>query len=83
MKTKTTSNNSSFQTKKTTRNRTQRSRTYITAEERDRKIAETAYFMAEERGFNGNDHFEDWVQAEKTIDSRYVVDNTIPGSDPT
>jgi chromosome segregation ATPase len=38
--------------------------------ERDKMIAEAAYFRAEQRGFNGGDPLADWVQAEAEIDAR-------------
>ena len=33
------------------------------------KIAETAYFIAEERGFQGGNPVDDWLQAEVKVDS--------------
>lgn len=39
--------------------------------ERARLVAESAYYIAEARGFApGNEH-EDWLEAERQIDSRY------------
>ncbi len=38
-------------------------------EERDRMIAEAAYFRAERRGFAPGNEMEDWLQAESEIDS--------------
>lgn len=34
-------------------------------------IAEAAYFLAEERGFDGQDPDGDWLTAERQIDQRY------------
>jgi hypothetical protein len=42
----------------------------ITPEERYELIAETAYYRAEQRGFEGNEHLQDWYEAEKLIDSQ-------------
>lgn len=39
-----------------------------TPEERHRMIAETAYFLAQERGFTGGDPVADWIEAERRID---------------
>lgn len=38
--------------------------------ERQRMIAEAAYFKAERRGFNGGDAIRDWCEAEAEIDAR-------------
>jgi hypothetical protein len=40
----------------------------VTAEERHRLIAETAYFLAQERGFTGGDPVSDWIEAERRVD---------------
>jgi len=40
----------------------------IPAEERQRLIAEAAYFRALARGFEGGDPLEDWLTAEQEID---------------
>ncbi len=40
----------------------------VTAEERQRMIAEAAYLRAERRGFVGGDPAEDWLSAEAEID---------------
>lgn len=40
----------------------------ITPEERNRMIAETAYYRAERRGFATGGEMEDWVRAETEID---------------
>jgi hypothetical protein len=38
--------------------------------ERQRLIAEAAYFKAQQRGFNGGDAVRDWCEAEVEIDAR-------------
>lgn len=38
------------------------------SEQRQQLIAETAYFIAEARGFNGECQLDDWLQAEAMID---------------
>jgi hypothetical protein len=40
----------------------------VTAEERHRMIAETAYFLAQERGFRNGDPVSDWIEAERRVD---------------
>jgi len=40
----------------------------VTPEERQRMIAETAYFLAQERGFTGGDPVSDWIEAERRVD---------------
>lgn len=42
----------------------------VSAEERHRMIAETAYFIAERRGFAAGDAFEDWLRAEAEVSRR-------------
>lgn len=37
-------------------------------EQRERMIAEAAYFRAQQRGFQGGDPLDDWLQAEAEID---------------
>ncbi len=39
-------------------------------EERGRMIAEAAYYRAEQRGFQGGDPQQDWLEAELEIGSR-------------
>lgn len=41
----------------------------VTPEERYRMIAESAYYRAEARGFEGGDPSHDWVEAEAEIDA--------------
>jgi hypothetical protein len=38
--------------------------------ERHARIAEAAYYSAERRGFQGNRALDDWLEAERAIDSR-------------
>jgi len=40
----------------------------ITPEKRHKLIAEAAYYKAEQRGFNGDAHMQDWLAAEELID---------------
>lgn len=40
----------------------------ITPEQRERMIAEAAYYRAERRGFQGGDPGQDWLDAEVEID---------------
>lgn len=42
----------------------------VSAEEREHMIAEAAYFLAENRHFQGGDPLDDWCQAELEIDSK-------------
>ena len=42
----------------------------ITPQERERMIAEAAYYRAEARGFDGEATMDDWLQAELEIDER-------------
>lgn len=39
-------------------------------DEREQMIAEAAYFRAEQRGFQGGDPQQDWIMAEKEIDTQ-------------
>ena len=48
----------------------------MTPEERMDLIAETAYYRAQARGFDGNRHLEDWFEAEKIIDSMFLKAGT-------
>lgn len=43
-------------------------KTGIAPEERHRMIAETAYFLAQERGFTAGDPVSDWIEAERRVD---------------
>jgi hypothetical protein len=42
--------------------------TQFSLDQRQRMIAEAAYFRAEHRGFQGGDPLKDWLQAEAEID---------------
>jgi phosphoenolpyruvate-protein kinase (PTS system EI component) len=46
------------------------SATKISAEERQKMIAEAAYFRAKERGFDGGDAIADWIEAEAEVNER-------------
>ena len=37
--------------------------------DRERKIAEAAYFLAEKRGFKAGRDMEDWLTAEEEVDA--------------
>jgi hypothetical protein len=37
-------------------------------EERQRRIAEAAYHKARERGFQGDRHLDDWLEAERDLE---------------
>jgi len=37
--------------------------------DRARMIAETAYFLAQQRGFEGGDPVRDWLEAERMVDA--------------
>lgn len=45
-------------------------RTRLSPEERRQLIAETAYFLAERRGFSAGSELEDWLQAEADVNRR-------------
>ncbi len=51
----------------------ERVKAIVSAETRQRLIAETAYSYAEQRGFEGGDPLQDWLKAEAHIDSRYRI----------
>ena len=42
----------------------------VSAQERHCMIAETAYLLAEQRGFQGDSALADWLQAETDINAR-------------
>jgi acetyl-CoA acetyltransferase len=44
----------------------------ITPEDRQRLIAEKAYHIAEQRGFQGDEAMNDWLQAEMEVDARFA-----------
>jgi hypothetical protein len=41
----------------------------MTPERRQQMIAEAAYYRAKQRGFDGGDPTQDWLQAEREIDN--------------
>jgi septation ring formation regulator EzrA len=45
----------------------------ITAEQRERMIAEAAYFLAEKRGFDADERVADWLKAEQEIDATFKL----------
>lgn len=53
---------------KTAAPKKQTSGNHIEPEQRHQMICETAYFIAELRGFNGECQLDDWLQAEAMID---------------
>lgn len=44
-----------------------------TSEERKRLIAEAAYLIAEQRGFQGDMALNDWLQVEAEVDARFAA----------
>lgn len=40
--------------------------------DRAHRIAEAAYFLAQQRGFFGGDPMQDWLEAERMIDAQSV-----------
>lgn len=45
----------------------------VTLEERERLIAEAAYFRAKRRGFKDGDAKQDWREAEREVDELFHV----------
>jgi hypothetical protein len=45
----------------------------VSPEERMRMIAEAAYLIAEQRGFQGDMALNDWLQAEAEVDARFAA----------
>ena len=45
----------------------------ISAEERQGLIAEAAYYIAEQRGFQGDLSMDDWLQAEAEVDAQFAA----------
>lgn len=43
------------------------------AADRYRMIAEAAYLIAEQRGFEGDLSMDDWLQAEAEVDARFAA----------
>ena len=52
----------------------------IDTEHRQRLIAEQAYLIAEQRGFQGGDPAQDWAKAEKLVNDRLMQGNTVEKS---
>lgn len=46
--------------------------TSLTPEERQRLIAEMAYYLAEHRGFGPDHDVDDWLEAESQVDSLWA-----------
>lgn len=46
--------------------------TIINAEQRQQLIAETAYLIAERRGFADGDPMQDWIEAERQVNERLM-----------
>ncbi|MBI3775245.1 MAG: DUF2934 domain-containing protein [Gammaproteobacteria bacterium] len=44
-----------------------------TSEERHRLIAETAYYLAERRGFQGSNPDQDWFEAASQVDKLFMA----------
>jgi Protein of unknown function (DUF2934) len=49
------------------------SKMHVSPEQRRKMIEEAAYYRALERGFEGGDPIEDWLNAELEIDSKYCL----------
>ena len=45
----------------------------LTEEQRHRMIAEAAYLIAEQRGFQGDLALQDWLQAETQVSARFAA----------
>ena len=48
---------------------TLRGKRICTPEDRHRMICDTAYFLAQQRGFQGNRALDDWLEAEAIVDA--------------
>ena len=51
--------------------------TSIDTEHRQRLIAEAAYLIAEQRGFQGGDAAEDWARAEQQVNHRLMQESLV------
>jgi len=49
----------------------------IDSEQRYGMIAEVAYFIAEQRGFQGEAELDDWLHAEADVDARLSSDTQV------
>jgi len=47
----------------------------VSPEERNRMIAEAAYYRAEQHGFNPEDQIQNWLEAEKDVDA--MLENVV------
>ncbi len=47
----------------------------VSAEERHKMISETAYYKAEQRGFEAGNEEQDWYDAEREVDERLGANN--------
>jgi len=54
----------------------------IDTEARQQLIAEEAYLIAEQRGFQGGDAAEDWARAEKQVNHRLMQESIVGKSAP-
>ena len=45
----------------------------ILADKRHQMIAESAYYIAEQHGFQNDRILDDWVQAESEVDARFAA----------
>ena len=52
----------------------------IDAEVRQQMIAEEAYLIAEQRGFQGGDATEDWARAEQHVNHRLIQESIVEKS---
>lgn len=43
---------------------------HVSPAERERRVRETAYLLAEQRGFAANSDFDDWLEAERLVDEQ-------------
>ena len=50
----------------------------VSHEERWRMVAETAYYIAQQRGFTGGDAVADWLAAEGLVDARLRSEGRAP-----
>jgi len=45
----------------------------VNRDERQRLIAESAYLIAEKRGFQGGNAMDDWLKAEAEVDAKFAA----------
>jgi len=46
----------------------------VTVEKRHQMIAETAFFISQQHGFQGDTAMDDWLRAEAEVDARLLAD---------